>query len=117
MNPTSFSSYEGYPKYPPYKPKQNENLIWFYDKEKEFGCWIFSNFKRPMLIPKSIEEAKKDINIPKRYISPVPLHKPNFPPVYHGSIVWYVDEHGFGEAMYFKRLENGNLKFFRISEF
>lgn len=69
-----------------------------------------------MMVPSSLEQSKIDIHNPRRYKSPVPLHEPILPHVYQGKIVWYVDETGFGEAMYFKH-DSGKLKLFRIKDF
>ena len=94
-------------KYPhePDFPSKREDAYWYVSPEKDFGCWIINKYKKPMLIPRSIEEAEKGWSW-KVYKSPIPLHNHNTSLSLASKMAWYIDKDGYGQYVL---LANGKI--------
>lgn len=100
--------YDGYPSNPPFIPEEYENIIWYYNKKENWGCWIQREAKGPMLVPRSLDQAiflpvKEDSTYPKIYKSPVPLHSAEVPNSFRAHMAWCVDEKGWGQYVFLSR--------------
>lgn len=95
--------YPGYPQHAPFKSHPSENLYWYYNEEKNFGCWVLNQYKKPMFLPPSQEEVVKSKEHKLKYRSPLPLHEVKVPNCFRAHMTWYVDKEGFGQYVYYTR--------------
>lgn len=93
-----------YPLEPDY-PSKRDDAIWYVSPDKSFGCYIINHYKKPMNVPKSIDQAQKGWTN-RVYKSPVPLHNHETSLSLASKIAWYVDEEGYGQYVL---LVNGKI--------
>lgn len=93
-----------YPSHPDF-PSRNNEAAWYVSPDESFGCWIINNFKKPQLVPSSIEKAEKGWSN-RVYKSPFPLHDHKSALPIASRIAWIIDTEGYGQ---YSLLVNGRI--------
>lgn len=84
-----------YPNEPDF-PAQREDARWYVSSCGTYGCWIVNLCKKPLLHPKSLENAVKGWTS-KVYKSPIPLHDHKSSLTLASKVAWIIDAEGYGQ--------------------
>ncbi|MCM3005838.1 hypothetical protein [Priestia koreensis] len=85
---------KNYPAQPEYHPKRDD-VTWYVNREKQFGCWILNTFSKRFLV---VRDESPVMGWHKNvYKSPYPLHDHDSSPSIAPFMCWFVDEDGYGQ--------------------